>query len=250
MDPDDLPEKRRGPIRFRRGQVQESTTDQRLLDNRGPTDWVHTDPWRVLRIQAEFVEGFGLLAELPRAVCVFGSARTKPGSPYYVAGEKISAGLVRDGWAVITGGGPGVMEAANRGATEAGGVSVGLGIELPLEQGLNDWVDVGVNFRYFFVRKTMFVKYAQAFVVLPGGFGTMDELFEALTLVQTRKVTSFPVVLYGSDYWGGLVDWLSSTMIEHGTISEADLALVHVSDDVDEIVDIIRKSQQNRPDTR
>src|ERR1700729_570241 len=165
MDPEDLPEKRRGPIRFRRGQVQESTTDQRLLDNRGPTDWVHTDPWRVLRIQAEFVEGFGLLAELPPAVGVFGSARTKPGSPYYVAGEKISAGLVRDGWAVITGGGPGVMEAANRGATEAGGVSVGLGIELPLEQGLNDWVDVGVNFRYFFVRKTMFVKYAQAFVV-------------------------------------------------------------------------------------
>jgi uncharacterized protein (TIGR00730 family) len=250
MDPEDLPEKRRGPIRFRRGQVQESTTDQRLLDNRGPTDWVHTDPWRVLRIQAEFVEGFGLLAELPRAVCVFGSARTKPGSPYYVAGEKISAGLVRDGWAVITGGGPGVMEAANRGATEAGGVSVGLGIELPLEQGLNDWVDVGVNFRYFFVRKTMFVKYAQAFVVLPGGFGTMDELFEALTLVQTRKVTSFPVVLYGSHYWGGLVEWLRSTMIEHGTISPADLELVHVSDDVDEIVDIIRKSQQNRPDTR
>jgi uncharacterized protein (TIGR00730 family) len=250
MDPEDLPEKRRGPIRFRRGQVQESTTDQRLLDNRGPTDWVHTDPWRVLRIQAEFVEGFGLLAELPRAVCVFGSARTKPGSPYYQAGEKISAGLVRDGWAVITGGGPGVMEAANRGATEAGGVSVGLGIELPLEQGLNDWVDVGVNFRYFFVRKTMFVKYAQAFVVLPGGFGTMDELFEALTLVQTRKVTSFPVVLYGSDYWGGLIDWIASTMIEHGTISQADLALVHVSDDVDEIVEIIRKSQQNRPDSR
>ncbi|HEX3908457.1 MAG TPA: TIGR00730 family Rossman fold protein [Mycobacteriales bacterium] len=250
MDPEDLPEKRRGPIRFRRGQVQESTTDQRLLDNRGPTDWVHTDPWRVLRIQAEFVEGFGLLAELPRAVCVFGSARTPPGSPYYVAGEKISAGLVRDGWAVITGGGPGVMEAANRGATEAGGVSVGLGIELPLEQGLNDWVDVGVNFRYFFVRKTMFVKYAQAFVVLPGGFGTMDELFEALTLVQTRKVTSFPVVLYGSDYWGGLIDWIASTMIEHGTISQADLALVHVSDDVDEIVEIIRKSQQNRPDSR
>jgi uncharacterized protein (TIGR00730 family) len=230
--------------------VQGSTTDQRLLDNRGPTDWVHTDPWRVLRIQAEFVEGFGLLAELPRAVCVFGSARTAPGSPDYLAGERISAALAHDGWAVITGGGPGVMEAANKGATEAGGVSVGLGIELPFEQGLNEWVDIGVNFRYFFVRKTMFVKYAQAFVVLPGGFGTMDELFEALTLVQTRKVTSFPVVLYGSAYWSGLVEWLRTTMISHGTISAADLDLLHVSDDVEEIVDIIRESQRDRPAAR
>jgi uncharacterized protein (TIGR00730 family) len=247
MDPEELPEKRRGPIRLRRGQVQESTTDQRLLDNRGPTDWVHTDPWRVLRIQAEFVEGFGLLAELPRAVSVFGSARAVPGSADYLAGERIAGALARDGWAVITGGGPGVMEAANRGASEAGGVSVGLGIELPFEQGLNNWVDVGVNFRYFFVRKTMFVKYAQAFVVLPGGFGTMDELFEALTLVQTRKVTSFPVVLYGSAYWSGLVDWLRPTMIQHGTISAADLDLLHISDDVDEIVDIIRESQRTRP---
>jgi uncharacterized protein (TIGR00730 family) len=247
MHPEELPEKRRGPIRLRRGQVQESTTDQRLLDNRGPTDWVHTDPWRVLRIQAEFVEGFGLLAELPRAVSVFGSARAVPGSADYLAGERIAGALARDGWAVITGGGPGVMEAANRGASEAGGVSVGLGIELPFEQGLNNWVDVGVNFRYFFVRKTMFVKYAQAFVVLPGGFGTMDELFEALTLVQTRKVTSFPVVLYGSAYWSGLVDWLRTTMIQHGTISAADLDLLHISDDVDEIVDIIRESQRTRP---
>jgi uncharacterized protein (TIGR00730 family) len=254
MDPEELPkgtpEKRRGPVRLRRGQVQETTTDQRLLDNRGPTDWVHTDPWRVLRIQAEFVDGFGLLAELPRAVCVFGSARTVPGAPDYLAGEAISGALARDGWAIITGGGPGVMEAANRGASEAGGVSVGLGIELPFEQGLNEWVDVGVNFRYFFVRKTMFVKYAQAFVVLPGGFGTMDELFEALTLVQTRKVTSFPVVLYGSAYWSGLVDWLRTTMIEHGTISAADLDLLHISDDVDEIVDIIRESQRTRPPAR
>jgi uncharacterized protein (TIGR00730 family) len=254
MDPEELPkglpEKRRGPVRLRRGQVQESTTDQRLLDNRGPTDWVHTDPWRVLRIQAEFVDGFGLLAELPRAVCVFGSARTVPGTPDYLAGEAISGALARDGWAIITGGGPGVMEAANRGASEAGGVSVGLGIELPFEQGLNDWVDIGVNFRYFFVRKTMFVKYAQAFVVLPGGFGTMDELFEALTLVQTRKVTSFPVVLYGSAYWSGLVDWLRTTMITHGTISAADLDLLYISDDVEEIVDIIRESQRARPPGR
>jgi hypothetical protein len=254
MDPEELPkgtpEKRPDQVRLRRGQVQESTTDQRLLDNRGPTDWVHTDPWRVLRIQAEFVDGFGLLAELPRAVCVFGSARTVPGTPDYLAGEAISGALARDGWAIITGGGPGVMEAANRGAADAGGVSVGLGIELPFEQGLNEWVDIGVNFRYFFVRKTMFVKYAQAFVVLPGGFGTMDELFEALTLVQTRKVTSFPVVLYGSAYWSGLVDWLRTTMITHGTISAADLDLLQVSDDVEEIVDIIRESQRTRPPAR
>ena len=191
--PDATPEKMRGPVRLRRDQVKESTTDQRLLDSHGPSDWVHTDPWRVLRIQSEFVEGFGMLAEAPRAVSVFGSARTLPDSDEYAAGEQLGAALARAGWAVITGGGPGVMEAVNKGATHAGGVSIGLGIELPFEQKLNDWVDIGVTFRYFFVRKTMFVKYSQAFVVLPGGFGTMDELFEALTLVQTRKVTSFPV---------------------------------------------------------
>jgi uncharacterized protein (TIGR00730 family) len=242
-----MPEKQRGPIRLRRDQVKESTTDQRLLDHRGPSDWVHTDPWRVLRIQAEFVEGFGLLAEAPRAVCVFGSARTKPGTPEYVVGAQLGAALARDGWAVITGGGPGVMEAVNKGASETGGVSIGLGIELPFEQSLNDWVDIGVNFRYFFVRKTMFVKYSQAFVVLPGGFGTMDELFEALTLVQTRKVTSFPVILYGTAYWQGLLDWLRESMLSHGMISPHDLDLIRVSDDVDEIVTIIRESQAARP---
>ncbi|HTW18670.1 MAG TPA: TIGR00730 family Rossman fold protein [Mycobacteriales bacterium] len=242
-----MPEKQRGPIVFRRQQVQTSTTDQRLLDTRGPSDWVHTDPWRVLRIQAEFVEGFGLLAEAPRAVCVFGSSRTVPGAPEYVAGEQLGGALARDGWAVITGGGPGVMEAVNKGCTEAGGVSIGLGIELPFEQRLNDWVDVGVNFRYFFVRKTMFVKYSQAFVVLPGGFGTMDELFEALTLVQTGKITSFPVILYGRRYWTGLLDWLRSSMLEQGKISVPDLDLIRVSDDVDEVVEIIRESQAGRP---
>jgi hypothetical protein len=252
LDPERLPveatpEKQRGPIRLRRGQVQSTTTDQRLLDTRGPSEWVHTDPWRVLRIQSEFVEGFGLLAEVPRAVSVFGSARTKPGSPEYVAGELLGAALARAGWAVITGGGPGVMESVNKGASDAGGVSIGLGIELPFEQSLNDWVDVGVNFRYFFVRKTMFVKYAQAFVVLPGGFGTMDELFEALTLVQTRKVTSFPVILYGSQYWGGLLAWLRSTMLSHGMINEVDLDLIQVSDDVEEIVAIIDRSQVGHP---
>jgi uncharacterized protein (TIGR00730 family) len=247
IDPERMPEKQRGPVVLRRAQVHETTTDQRLLDTRGSSDWVHTDPWRVLRIQAEFVEGFGLLSEAPRAVCVFGSARTQPGSADYVAGEKLGAALARDGWAVITGGGPGVMEAVNKGTSEAGGVSIGLGIELPFEQALNDWVDIGVNFRYFFVRKTMFVKYSQAFVVLPGGFGTMDELFEALTLVQTGKVTSFPVILYGAAYWQGLVDWLRESMLANGKVSETDLHRIQVSDDVDEIVEMIRESQLARP---
>src|SRR5215203_1671794 len=205
-------EQRRGPVVMRRRQMESSTTDQRLLDSRGPSDWVHTDPWRVLRIQSEFVEGFGALAELGPAVSIFGSARTKPDDPMYEAARRIATRLCGEGYAVITGGGPGAMEAANRGASECGGVSVGLGIELPHEQGMNDWVDLGVNFRYFFVRKTMFVKYAQGYVVLPGGFGTMDELFEALTLAQTQKITSFPIVLFGTDYWGGLVDWLRNTM--------------------------------------
>jgi uncharacterized protein (TIGR00725 family) len=176
----------RGPVTLRRRQVPQGMTDQRLLDSRGAADWVHTDTWRVLRIQSEFVEGFGALAELGPAVSVFGSARTKPDTPEYAMAQALGAALTQAGYAVITGGGPGIMEAANRGASEAGGISVGLGIELPFEQRLNQWVDIGINFRYFFARKTMFVKYAQAFCVLPGGFGTMDELFEALTLVQTR----------------------------------------------------------------
>ncbi len=238
------PEKQRGPVTLRRAQVHASTTDQRLLDHRGPGDWVHTDPWRVLRIQSEFVEGFGMLSELPRAVSVFGSARTPPDHPDYAAGQELGAALARAGYAVITGGGPGVMEAVNKGACKADGLSVGLGIELPFEQKINDWVDIGVSFRYFFARKTMFVKYAQAFVVLPGGFGTLDELFEALTLVQTRKVTSFPVVLYRSDYWGGLVDWLRSQLLEQGFISPADLDLFQVTDDIDEIVRIVQAAEE------
>ena len=182
-----------------------TTADQRLLDSRGPTDWVHTDPWRVLRIQSEAL-----------------------------AGDVSRAGL-----AVITGGGPGMMEAANKGAAEAGGVSVGLGIELPFESGLNAYVNLGINFRYFFARKTMFVKYAQGFVVLPGGFGTMDELFEALTLVQTKKVTSFPVVLYDSAYWGGMLGWLGDAMLAEGFINAADLDNLIISDDPDEVVSIM-----------
>jgi uncharacterized protein (TIGR00730 family) len=236
-------EKLRGPVVLRRQYRNEpTTTDQRLLDSRGPSDWVHTDPWRVLRIQAEFVEGFGMLAELPRAVTVFGSARTHRDHPEYAQGRKLGAALAAAGFAVITGGGPGAMEAANRGCSEAGGFSVGLGIELPFEQGLNDWVDLGINFRYFFARKTMFVKYSQAFVCLPGGFGTLDELFEALTLVQTKKVTKFPVVLLGSEYWGGLYDWIATTVLGGGKIGEKDLALLHVTDDVDEAVKIVQEA--------
>ncbi len=194
----------------------------------------HAHPVRVRR-------GFGALAELPSAISVFGSARTKPDSPEYEAGVRLGRALVEAGFAVITGGGPGAMEAANKGASEAKGVSVGLGIELPFEQGLNPYVDIGMNFRYFFVRKTMFVKYAQGFVVLPGGLGTLDELFEALTLVQTRKVTRFPIVLFGTEYWKGLVDWLRDAVVAGGKAAEQDLLLFHVTDDVEEAVALVSK---------
>jgi uncharacterized protein (TIGR00730 family) len=216
-----------------------STTDQRLLDGRGSADWVHTDPWRVLRIQSEFVDGFGALAELGPAVAVFGSARTAPDDPLYALSEEVGRRLAEAGFAVVTGGGPGAMEAANKGACDAEGVSVGLGIELPREQGMNRWVELGVNFRYFFVRKTMFVKYSQGFVVLPGGFGTFDELFEALTLVQTRKVTSFPIVLVGTRYWSGLLDWLREQALGAGTISPGDLDLLRLTDDPAEAAQIM-----------
>jgi uncharacterized protein (TIGR00730 family) len=227
----------KGPILERRGQVEEgSTTDQRLLDSRGPADWVHTDPWRVMRIQAEFIEGFGALAELGPAIGVFGSARTRPDAHDYGMAEQVGRRLAEEGFAVITGGGPGAMEAANKGASEAGGASVGLGIELPFEAGLNAWVDKGINFRYFFARKTMFVKYAQGFVVLPGGLGTFDELFEALTLVQTQKVTSFPIVLMGVDYWSGLLAWLRDTVLAEGKINPQDLEMLTLTDEVEEAV--------------
>jgi uncharacterized protein (TIGR00730 family) len=236
------PEKHRGPVTLRRRQIQTSTTDQRLLDTRGPSDWVHTDPWRVLRIQSEFVEGFGMLAELGPAISVFGSARTPRDHPEYELGVRLGAALAHAGYAVITGGGPGAMEAANKGCVQAGGVSVGLGIELPFEQGINDWVDIGINFRYFFARKTMFVKYARGFVFLPGGFGTLDELFEALVLVQTQKVTQFPLVLVGTDYWRGLMDWLRNRLAVDKKIAVADLDLIAMTDDVDEVVRIITEA--------
>jgi uncharacterized protein (TIGR00730 family) len=216
------------------------------LDQPSDSVWVHTDPWRVLRIQSEFVEGFGMLAELGKAIAVFGSARTATDDPAYASAELLGRRLVEAGQAVITGGGPGIMEAANKGASEANGVSVGLGIELPFEQGLNAWVDVGINFRYFFARKTMFVKYSQGYVVFPGGFGTFDELFEAITLAQTHKITRFPVILFGSAYWQGLLDWLRGPVLGEGKVSEQDFAMLHLTDDVQQAVDIIESAASER----
>ncbi|WP_295658702.1 TIGR00730 family Rossman fold protein [uncultured Nocardioides sp.] len=230
-----------GPVVKRRGQRDTGTADRRLLD-RGQLD-THTDLWRVMRIQAEFVEGFGSLAELGPAIGVFGSARTPSDHPDYATGEKVGRLLCEAGFAVITGGGPGAMEAANKGASECGGTSVGLGIELPFESGLNEWVDKGINFRYFFARKTMFVKYSQGFIVLPGGLGTFDELFEALTLVQTQKVTSFPVVLMGVDYWSGLLAWLRDTVLAGGKISEVDLEMLTLTDDPQLAVDLMVRAR-------
>ncbi|MEK0155254.1 TIGR00730 family Rossman fold protein [Arthrobacter oryzae] len=229
----------KGPLELRRKQAAVEMSDQHLLDTKGPGQFVHTDPWRVLRIQSEFVEGFGALADLGPAVSVFGSARTKPGSVYYELGVEVGRKLAEAGVAVITGGGPGSMEAANKGAVQGNGVSVGLGIELPFEQGLNQWVDLGINFRYFFARKTMFVKYAQGFIVLPGGLGTLDELFEAMVLVQTRKVTSFPIVLLGTAFWGPMIDWIRGTLVEDGMISEKDLGLIQVVDEPAHAVDLV-----------
>ncbi|MDO5076490.1 TIGR00730 family Rossman fold protein [Corynebacterium sp.] len=227
----------RGPVLST--QPVETTTDQRLLDGRPDSDWLHKDPWRVLRIQSEFVNGFGALAEIPTAVTVFGSARINGNHPYYVKGVELGKRLTEAGYAVITGGGPGLMEAPNRGAVEADGMSVGLGIELPHEQSLNDWIDLGLNFRYFFVRKTMFLKYSQAFVCLPGGFGTLDELFEVLCMVQTGKITNFPIVLMGVSFWGPLVDWIREHLVAEGMISPQDMDLFVLTDSVEEAVDTI-----------
>lgn len=227
---------RKGASALRGKLVPTTTTDQGLLDKKQDSQWAHTDPWRVMRIQAEFVEGFGTLSDLGPAISVFGSARMKPDSQFYALGEQVGQLLVDAGYAVITGGGPGAMEAANKGAHEAGGTSIGLGIELPFESGLNEYVDLGINFRYFMVRKTMFVKYAQGYIVLPGGFGTFDELFEALTLAQTQKVTSFPVVLIGRDFWAPMVAWLKSTVLTQGMIAAADIDRLQLVDTAEDAV--------------
>ena len=229
---------RRGPVIMRGRMVPKDTTYGNLLAPESSTDWLHMDPWRVMRIQAEFVDGFGALAELGPAVAVFGSARTPREDGMYAAARAAAVRIAEAGCAVITGGGPGIMEAANRGAAEAGGVSVGLGIELPFEESLNPWVNLGMSFRYFFVRKTMFVKYSSGAIVFPGGFGTLDELFELLTLVQTHKVKRTPVALVGKAYWGGLFDWIEGAVKGARTISPLDPELVQLTDDVEEAVEI------------
>jgi uncharacterized protein (TIGR00730 family) len=213
--------------------------DTGLLERGEDPAFVHTDPWRVLRILGEFVDGFDLLARVGLAVTVFGSARTPADHPYYEAARACGEGIAKRGYAVITGGGPGIMEAANRGAHEAGGLSIGCNIELPHEQDPNPYSNLQIDFRYFFVRKTMFVKYSEAFVVFPGGFGTLDELFEALTLIQTGKVQRFPVVLYGTDYWSGMIGWIRARLLEEGMLSSHDLDLIRVTDSVDEICELV-----------
>ncbi len=227
-----------------RRQKSHPTEDRRLLRSApyADTTFLDSDAWRALRIEGEFVEGFDTLARLGVAVSIFGSARTRPDDPTYRTAEVLGQRLAHKGITVITGGGPGIMEAANKGAAEAGGVSVGLGIELPHEQDINQYCTVRLNFRYFFVRKTMFVKYAQAFVIFPGGFGTFDELFESLVLVQTGKIDHFPVIMYGSTYWQPLIDWLSSTVLEHGMIAPVDLELFRVTDNLDEVMAWIEQS--------
>ena len=220
-------------------QRHRETLDEALLSRTTAPAFLDSDPWRTLRIQAEFVEGFDALAEVGRAVSVFGSARTPEDHPMYAQARELGARLAERGYAVITGGGPGIMEAANRGCHDAGGLSVGCNIELPMEQGLNRYVDLGVEFRYFFARKVMFVKYADAFVIFPGGYGTLDELFEALTLIQTKKIQDFPVVLIGRDYWDGLIDWIRDTLVREAAIAPADLDLLRLTDDPDEACAII-----------
>jgi len=216
------------------------TEDEKFLARRPSPDFLETDPWRALRILSEFVEGFDAMARVGPAITVFGSARTRPDDPVYELARTIARRLAEAGYAIITGGGPGTMEAANRGCREGGGLSVGCNIELPHEQGMNAYVDLGVEFRYFFARKTMFVKYADGFVILPGGFGTLDELFESLTLIQVGKVRHFPVVLVGRAYWAGLLDWIRDTLMAQGAVDATDLDLLRVTDDPDEVVTLVK----------
>jgi uncharacterized protein (TIGR00730 family) len=229
-----------------------ATEDRKLLQAApyADTTFLETDAWRALRILGEFVEGFDTLAQLGPAVTVFGSARTRPDDPTYEAARLIGARLAERGFTVITGGGPGIMEAANRGCQGAGGYSVGCSIELPHEQQSNPYLDLEIRFRYFFVRKMMFVKYAQGFVIFPGGYGTLDELFESVTLVQTGKIEHFPIVLYGSTYWRGLLDWLADPAAREGKLDPADIRLLKVTDDPDEACDVLVASRIRRAEAR
>jgi hypothetical protein len=206
-------------------------------------DFTSKDTWRIFRIIAEFVEGFEMLAKIPPAVAIFGSARALPGSLHYERAQAIAAELGKNGYSVITGGGPGVMEAANKGAAEAGAISVGLNIELPLEQKPNMYANKLLSFRYFFVRKVMFVKYSIAFVILPGGFGTLDELYEAITLIQTRKIKPFPVILVGRDYWKGLLDWIGDTLLREKMIAIEDLDILKTVDTPEEVLHWVQDSK-------
>jgi uncharacterized protein (TIGR00730 family) len=216
------------------------TEDEKLLQQTGPRiDFTRTDPWRVLRIMGEFIEGFDTLATIEKAVTIFGSARIGPDDPHYDAAVETARMLAEAGFDIITGAGPGIMEAGNKGAQLGGARSIGCNIELPFEQGANPYVDTLVNFKYFFVRKTMFIKYSVAFIIFPGGFGTLDELFEALTLIQTGKIYRFPVILFGRYYWAGLLRWLQARVLSEGKISEGDLDLMLVTDDPAEAVHAI-----------
>lgn len=232
------------PTLNRAARMGQATQDEQLLQSPAvqqppAPEFTSTDPWRVFRIMGEFVEGFDALAKVGPAVTIFGSARVPPDHPQYETARETARQLGEAGFSIITGGGPGIMEAANRGARDAGVLSVGCNIELPFEQHINEWVDVAINFRYFFVRKTMFVKYAEAFVIFPGGFGTLDELTEALTLIQTGKIRDFPVVLYDSAYWKGFLDWIRGTLLAEGKVSPNDLELMEIADTPEDVVRII-----------
>ena len=209
-------------------------------------DFTRTDPWRVMRIMGEFVEGFDNLATVTKGVTIFGSARTDPEDPQYEAAQETARLLAEAGFAIITGAGPGIMEAANKGARMAGGRSIGCNIELPFEQGANPYVDTLINFRYFFVRKTMFIKYSNAFIIFPGGFGTLDEAFEALTLIQTGKIYQFPVIMFGRHYWAGLIRWLQSRVLGERKISPGDLDLILLTDDPREACSAVVEAYQSQ----
>src|SRR5687768_13330468 len=224
------------------GGARPVTQDEQLLETPRLDEFKHTDTWRVFRIMGEFVEGFDDLASVTRGVAIFGSARTPADNPFYAAAQETAALLARAGFTVITGGGPGIMEAANRGAFDASGASIGCNIELPFEQAPNPYQTRSLKFKYFFVRKTMFVKYSNAFVIFPGGFGTMDELFEALTLIQTRKIKNFPVILYGSEFWAGMLHWLENVILKNKYIAPQDRGLLHVTDSPAEVVEIVHRS--------
>ncbi len=246
------PEHRRGAVVVRgKAHGDGGTEDQKLLRSQQPeAGSQETDAWRTLRILSEFVEGFDALANVGPAISIFGSARVGRRNRYYGAARRLASALVNQGFAIITGGGPGIMEAANRGARDAGGVSIGANIELPFEQGLNEYVDLGMEFRYFFVRKVMFVKYAEGFVIFPGGFGTLDELFEALTLIQTGKVEHFPVVLYGKDYWEGMMQWIRDKPLYEEKVSPEDLDLLTITSDIDEACEAMTRHRDSREQER